>query len=276
MAIKDLLVAYQGDEGARTALKFALQMGKKYGAVVTGAYVHASNQYDGQDSRWIPDSIRDMIRTAEREATAEVKSTFRASVAELGPDIEHDWVATTGGPSLTLARMSRFYDILITGQFEGAISHGGRAFQPEETIQRSGRPMLIVPEKYEVRPFKEVAVVAWDGSSSAARALADAMQVLETKRKLYVVTVEGGTRRIAPLTDHDITKHLRRHGIDAESVNLESTSNVGEAILDFCARVDPDILVMGAFGRAKLRALLFGGVARYVLEHQNVPVLMSH
>ncbi|WP_440589605.1 universal stress protein [Pelagibacterium mangrovi] len=82
--------------------------------------------------------------------------------------------------------------------------------------------------------------------------------------------------RIAPLTDHDIIKHLRRHGIDAESVNLKSTSNVGEAILDFCARVDPDILVMGAFGRAKLRALLFGGVARYILEHQNVPVLMSH
>jgi nucleotide-binding universal stress UspA family protein len=33
---------------------------------------------------------------------------------------------------------------------------------------------------------------------------------------------------------------------------------------------------MGAFGRGKLGAMLFGGVSRYVLQHQNVPVLMSH
>src|SRR5690606_18540578 len=107
--------------------------------------------------------------------------------------------------------MSRFFDILVTGHFEGAIQHGGRALQPEELIQRSGKPMLIVPEEYQVRSFKEVAVVAWDGSRSAARALTDAMQILETKKKLYVVSVRGQFQRMAPLADYDIIRHLKRH-----------------------------------------------------------------
>ena len=53
-----------------------------------------------------------------------------------------------------------------TGQFAIAES-GGSALQPEELIRRSGKPAIIVPEAYDVRPFKEEAVVAWDGSSSA-------------------------------------------------------------------------------------------------------------
>jgi nucleotide-binding universal stress UspA family protein len=46
--------------------------------------------------------------------------------------------------------------------------------------------------------------------------------------------------------------------------------------MDYCAKTDPDVLVMGAFGRAKLGAFLFGGVSQYILENQSVPVLMSH
>ncbi|MCG6122543.1 MAG: universal stress protein [Microvirga sp.] len=277
MAIKDLLVAYQGDEGSRNALRFALQMGAKYGAFVTGAHVQAPSQFAMQQARWVPEEVLEIVRRADREAVAAVESSFREAVAEIAPGAPHEWFAREGSPSLMLARMSRYFDILITGQFKGAISHGGRALQPEELIRRSGKPMLIVPENYAVREFKEEAVVAWDGSSSAARALSDAMQILETKKTLYLVTVEGGSdERIPPLEDHDIVAHLRRHSINAERVHLQRTGSVGKTIMDYCAKTDPDVLVMGAFGRAKLGALLFGGVSQYILENQCVPVLMSH
>lgn len=277
MAIKDLLVAYQGDEGSQNALRFAFQMSAKYAAVVTGVHVQLPTQYAMQQARWVPEDILDVVRKGDREAVAAIETSFRTAVAEIAPLAQHEWFARQGVPSLLLARMSRYFDILITGQFKGAISHGGRALQPEELIRRSGKPMLIVPEDYAVREFKEEAVVAWDGSSSAARALSDAMQILETKKKLYLVTVEGkGNERIPPLEDHDIVAHLQRHAIDAERVHLQRSGSVGKTIIDYCAKTDPDVLVMGAFGRAKLGALLFGGVSQYVLENQNVPVLMSH
>jgi nucleotide-binding universal stress UspA family protein len=278
VAIKDLLVAYQGDENSRTALTFALQMSRKYQAAVTGAHVQAPDQYTREVRSWIPQNVFEVIRKAEEEATKTIENSFREVVAQTSPETPHDWISGSGPPSLTLARLSRYFDILLTGQFEGAIRHGGRALQPEDLIRRSGKPMIIVPQSYEVRPFKEHAVVAWDGSASSARALTDAMQILETKKRLDVVTVESGDEydRIPPLRDHDIIAHLQRHGIEAQAIPLKRRGSVGRTILDYCTETDPDVLVMGAFGRAKLGALLFGGVSQYILEHQTVPVMMSH
>lgn len=278
MAIKDLVVAFQGDEGSAKALSYALQMGAKYAATVTGVHVHAAEQhYESQVRRWIAQDVLDMMRKAEQEAVQAIEQSFRDQVGVAG-GIAHDWITLDGPPSLLLARMSRYFDILITGQFGGAVRHGGRAVQPEELVLRSGKPIIMVPESYSVRPFKEEAVIAWDGSRSAARALTDAMQILETKRKLEVVTVEGDdeSRNYYRLGDHDIIQHLERHGIEARRVSLKRAGSVGRTILEYCGATDPDILVMGAFGRGKLGDMFFGGVARSVLEHQTVPVLISH
>ena len=278
MAIKDLLVAYQGDKGSKTALEFALRMANKYGATVTGAHIHVPEQYASQVRAWIPEDVLERVRAAEQDVVKTIEASFRKTIKQTAPKTAHDWIAIEGFPSLLLARLSRCFDILLTGQFEGAIRHGGRMVQPEELILRSGRPIVIVPQDYKVRPFKEEAVMAWDGSRSAARALSDAMQILQTKKRLDVLTVEsdGTIESIERIGDHDVIGHLKHHGIDARPVRLQAKGGVGKTILDYCAKTDPDVLVMGAFGRGKLGAMLFGGTSRHILEHQTVPVLMSH
>ena len=37
-----------------------------------------------------------------------------------------------------------------------------------------------------------------------------------------------------------------------------------------------DLIVMGAYGRSRLRELVLGGATRHLLRHMTVPVLMSH
>ena len=37
-----------------------------------------------------------------------------------------------------------------------------------------------------------------------------------------------------------------------------------------------DMVVMGAYGHARLRELVMGGATRRLLQHMTVPVLMSH
>lgn len=278
MAIKDLLVAYQGDEGSQKALTFALQMADKYQAGVSGAHVHAPQRYESDVRRWIGDDVFKTMRQAEAEVVKKIEATFHEQISNADSKAKAEWIRLEGQPSVLLARLSRYFDILVTGQFEGAIRHGGRALQPEDLIVRSGKPTIMVPQHYEVRPFKEEAVVAWDGSRSAARALSDAMQILETKKRLDVVTVGGGEEdeRLGLAGDHDIIAHLTRHGIDARHVPLEKEGGIGATILAYCEKTDPDVLVMGAFGRAKLGSLLFGSVSQHVLEHQSVPVLMAH
>jgi nucleotide-binding universal stress UspA family protein len=46
--------------------------------------------------------------------------------------------------------------------------------------------------------------------------------------------------------------------------------------LDVIADHDSDLLVMGCYGRSRLREMVLGGVTRHVLSHLNIPVLVSH
>src|SRR5690606_31503276 len=157
-----------------------------------------------------------------------------------------------------LAGAPHYQAYLATAHYEGPSRHGGRAVQPETILRRAGKPVVIVRQNYQVRPFRGAAVVAWDGSASAARALSDARRILQTKKRLDVVSVQCDGDRIGPLTDHDIIRYLKRHDIDARLVTLRSEDgNVGRTILDYCAEYDPDVLIMGAFGRGKLGDLLF-------------------
>ncbi len=170
MAIKDLLIAYQGDEGSKNALRFALQMAKKYDASLTGAYVYSPEQNEGQLRHWIGDDFVKTMRQVQMEAVSKIEASFHDFVLEHAPEVRHEWVSATGPAGITLARLSRTFDLLITGQFEGAIRVGGRSVQPEELLLRAGKPVLMIPKNYNVRPFREEAVVAWDGSRYAARA----------------------------------------------------------------------------------------------------------
>ncbi len=279
MAIKDLLVAYNDDPGARNALALALQKAKKHGAVLTGIYVYPQRHYGGGVRRWISDDVLQRVGEAELAGARAIETAFRERVAAAGHAGEVQFQIASGQPDLTLARAARHHDLLLIGQFVAARAHERKALQPEQLLMRAGKPLIIVPAGHAVRPLREEAAVAWDGSRSAARALSDAMQILETKKKLDILTVRAGPaeRGDGDMPDEAIVTHLKRHGVAAQHVALSADgAGIGQALVDYCASTQPDMLVMGAFGRAKFGALLFGGVTRRVLENTTVPVLMSY
>ena len=279
MAIKDLLVAYDGNDASQKAVQLAVQMSLKYDAAITGVHIFRTETYESHIRRWIPDDVLERMKDAELGVEHTIESAFRAQIAEAGYKGEPQWITAQGHSNILLPRFARYFDLMLIGQFTSAWGNERRTVQPEELVTRAGKPVIVVPKGLEVRPFKEEAVVSWDGSRSAARALSDAMQILETKKRLDVVTVdadgETGTATMPP--EIDIIAHLGRHGINAKAVRLSTTGkSVGQSVLDYCSETAPDMLVMGAFGRGKLGDMLFGGVTRYVLQNMTVPVLISH
>lgn len=280
MAIKDLLVAYDGNEAADKALEFALRMGTKYGAMVTGIKVNTPPKFDSHVRRWMPDDVLKGMQEAQNEASADIKKKFDAKVKDCGFTGDVGWLVESGAPDIMIARSARFYDLLLIGQFESVFHpERHRTVDPKELLLRAGKPVLIVPEDYQVRDFKEHAAVAWDGSRFAARALTDAMQILETKKSLDVLLTEATTSpdAVSRMPGLDIIVHLQRHGVNAKEVMLDTRSaSMAKALLNYCAEKDPDVLVMGAYGRGTFTAALFGSLTREVLEKQNVPVLLAH
>jgi nucleotide-binding universal stress UspA family protein len=51
---------------------------------------------------------------------------------------------------------------------------------------------------------------------------------------------------------------------------------VGAQILSRAADIAAGLIVMGAYGHARVREMVLGGVTRTLLEAMTVPVLMSH
>ena len=75
----------------------------------------------------------------------------------------------------------------------------------------------------------------------------------------------------------DITRHLSRHGISAETARTALASiSASDALLSYAADISADLLVVGGYGHSRLRERILGGVTRELLQHMTLPVLMSH
>ena len=113
----------------------------------------------------------------------------------------------------------------------------------------------------------------------ATRAVHDALPILVGARLVHVIAVNpsGGMAGHGDVPGADICLHLSRHGVNAVCEHIRSEDlKIGEMLLSRAADEDVDLLVMGAYGRSRLRELVMGGATRHLLGHMTVPVLMSH
>ena len=135
---------------------------------------------------------------------------------------------------------------------------------------------MVVPATHSSNSLTDNAVVAWDGKKAVARALSESLQILETADHITPLIEERGDAATEePLAE--IRRHLKRHGVETEWVRVRSKSmSIGEAIAGICSERRPDLLVMGAYERSKLRKDLFRDTTNVVLTQSVTPVFLSH
>jgi nucleotide-binding universal stress UspA family protein len=140
-------------------------------------------------------------------------------------------------------------------------------------VLASGRPVLIVPNAGRFQTVGERIVVGWKPAREAARAILDALPLMRSAASVHVVSVDedAGEKNNAS----NVCGLLARQDVQATAVSIDS-SEPEKALLDQVKKLDSDLLVIGCFGRSRLREMVFGGVTRHILGHMTVPVLMSH
>jgi nucleotide-binding universal stress UspA family protein len=130
-----------------------------------------------------------------------------------------------------------------------------------------------------VRPIVEGrALVAWDATRSAVRALHDALPLLIRAREVVVMSVTDDKEFQATHSGEDICRYLGRWDIHSRFEPVKRGSqNVGDILLDGAARIKADLLVMGGFGHPREREFVFGSATRDVFQSNlEVAVLLSH
>lgn len=276
MAIKNLLIAYNGTESSDAALDLALHMRDKYDAHLTGLLAHIPGAINQASAAWIPKDIQDKVTEAQIQNARDIEEKFNKRIASsLAKDKIH-WITKRGDGDATLARCARLYDLTIIGRYDAVLGDDLPELHPDMIAMISGRPVLLVPREFDISTFNEHAVLAWDGKRAATRALSDAMQILETKSLVTIVTVSDDQADLC-MPDINIETALQRHGVKTERVLLERKGkSVGKRILKYLEKSEANLLVMGAYEHSKFRQAIIGGVTSSVLKKARVPIIISH
>ncbi len=156
---------------------------------------------------------------------------------------------------------------------------GLQQYVAECVIFGSGRPTVVLPEAPKIRrPLSiDVVGVAWDFSRPAARAVADAMPILERAKTVRVVTITQDKAIDTKHSGAELMRHLAFHGIEIVMEEEEAAERtIGQALEEYATAHDLDLLVMGAYGHSRLRDFVLGGATKTVIAHPPLPVLLSH
>jgi nucleotide-binding universal stress UspA family protein len=260
MTYKNLLVMVDDGFGATERIRFAGELAERFDAHLVGLYVAPVTRPD----------LPQLTRHA-RELFEEIAGQRR---------IVTEWRATHGFPVDVAAVQARYVDLVILGQLEPGNAQASVDCPPPEDIALSvGRPVLVAPYLGQYSAAGKRALVAWNASREATRAINDALPLLMAASSVTVLAVDPvvGRDEHGEVPGADIGLYLARHGIEAHVAEAASGEvSVGEVLLSRAADLGADFLVMGAYGHSRARELVLGGVTRTILKCMTLPVLMSH
>src|SRR6516162_8989206 len=183
------------------------------------------------------------------------------------------WAAADIAPSL--AKYARLKDL----SFVPVNPHESRSEKIiEQLLFQSGRPILLCPEERAAElpvAFNDV-LIAWDHSAPAARAVADALPVLQSAETVRIITATDDGTTDEMRSGADLVTHLAEHGIKAsfEAVKIGGSS-IGKAFEAYVRAHAIDLLVMGGYGRTRLSEMMWGGATKTVIGQPPCWVMMS-
>lgn len=260
MPLTSILVHLDSASDMTSRLSVAVGYAAKHGARLAGMYTSCGKARDGE----------------ERAAALFLDETARAGIrAEwLGADAE--------GADADVAHVVNYYaratDMVITGQTPpGRVGRGLRDL-PERLVLSCGRPVLIVPSTGSFTSCGEKVMVAWNNGRESARALHDAIPILEKAHRVHLLRVlmasDSGTPSGVPSS---IAAFLAGHGVKVRPEEILAPNfPLGDLLHNHAREEGADLLVMGAYGISLTGRPVIGKAAKHILRHMTMPVLMSH
>lgn len=279
MAFKNLLVHLDPSKSSVKRADAAIALAAEHGAHLTALAAASAPSVPTYVEAQIPAALFERARSTLNQELAAAGEAFttRAKAAGIAHEVRME-LAQEPLAEL-ISRHARYVDLAILGQSDPDDPATGAPELSEDVILGCGRPVLMVPYIGAMQAPGRRIVVAWDAGREAARAVNDAMPLLAAADQVLVLIVNPrrGPHGHGEEPGSDIATHLARHGVKVEvKVVTQRDLTVADVILSRIADETVDLVVMGAYGHARLREMVLGGVTREMFRSMTVPLFMSH
>lgn len=278
MAIKSILCHMANDERHRDRLELAIQMTTRFQGHLDVLYNTAPvTMPAGATGRAASNVFLAEQREIAKAKAEEIRKELDERFSKV--DVSHAYHQTEGDHVEKLAEYAHLSDLVIVSQAPPkGVTSSIALHHPEEIALEAGCATLVLPHEENFwSPGRRVGTrvaVAWRNCKEAIRAVREAMPFLLEADEVHVFTEQEEARTLKGV---GIGRYLSMHGVSSTvHADVSDGGNVGEQLLARADAYDCDLLVMGAYSRARWREMLLGGVSEYILHHLDRPVLMSH
>lgn len=287
MAFRTILVPLRGDGRGESVLDHACALGTPFNAHIHAVHSRPRAQDLMPFGVTVPRLVQEQISSSADSIAdgevARVKALFEEyvrtrniTVCETRPP-RHDeltisWNETPGKQADIVGVWGRLSSVIAVAQPDNDTNLGQNTL--ESALLNTGRPVLLCPDKPVADIGRNVAI-AWNGSAESSRAIAACGSVIAHAAKVTVLASEDADNM--ELSAEDLILHLLDHDIQSSVMSVNSKeSNLGEGLLKAAKTSGADVIVMGAYGRSRGRAMVLGGVTQWIIDHADMPVLLVH
>jgi nucleotide-binding universal stress UspA family protein len=269
--MRTILVHVDHDEANDRRLEVAMQIARRHQAHLTlmlaapvqqiiSVYPYGGTYVAAEALAMVKDNALEL----ERRLTEKLRSE----------DVAWDIITAEGEVAGSLAAAATFTELAIVG----LPGRDREARQPPcmlagDIALATNTPVLAIPHDVDNLDMDSPVLAAWNGSLEAVHALRAAIPLLRGGRPVTLLSV-GEPDGLSAI---DALHFLSRHDVKAEHrVAKRVGLKTEERIEKEAEALGAGLIVMGAFGRGRLRETIFGGVTHYLIGRGRFPLLLAH
>ncbi len=287
--MRRISLVLDGSVHDRAPTQAAIALALRLNAQIEGCFIRPSvseimTQFGGSVAGPISgDIIEQILKNADEfaaKAKSQLDSITRANSLAVfdkpsrltAPGVS--FAIVQGPPLEALTEATELSDLVVFGEPDRA-GPASLAAQIELTMLTLRRPVLIARGDINER-FGERVVVAFDGRHESCTALMRALPILTAAKSVEILHVHEGDDDKSGAADRAL-RYLGQNGVNATAVEAKLTGGeVGSQIASLAKTNDASLVIMGGYGRSRIRELILGGTTRYMMHSAAISVLFAH
>ena len=195
MTLKDILVIVDEHPSAGARIDVALALATEHDAHLTGLYISSPVSLPSYVEAVLTEDMYAIWEVEEQARASRAGSGFNEKVRRADRLARSEWRVVSGIASDVASIHGRYADLVVVGQSDPATPQEPFYLEPEALMFACGRPVMVVPYIGHFDTVGRRVLVGWNGRREAARAVADALPILEHAQSVTLLAIDTAPGR---------------------------------------------------------------------------------